>query len=106
MKDLFNLHGKVIVVTGATGTLGGGTARYLLGRGSKVVFLGRDPAKVDVAAQEAKSISRVLGNTAMGRFGAAEEIFGILRYFLSDASSFTTGTVVPVDGGFSSFSGV
>lgn len=49
---------------------------------------------------------RVVENTPMGRFGATKEIFGLIHYFLSDASSFTTGTVVPVDGGFSSFSGV
>ena len=43
----------------------------------------------------------------MGRFGEAEELLGAL-YFLVDekASSFVTGIVIPVDGGFSAYSGV
>jgi NAD(P)-dependent dehydrogenase (short-subunit alcohol dehydrogenase family) len=45
-------------------------------------------------------------NTPMGRFGEPEELLGALFWLLSDASRFVTGTVVPIDGGFSSFSGV
>ncbi len=39
--------------------------------------------------------------TPMGRIGSPEELVGLALYFASDASSFTTGTVVPVDGGYS-----
>jgi NAD(P)-dependent dehydrogenase (short-subunit alcohol dehydrogenase family) len=42
----------------------------------------------------------------MHRFGEAEELNGIVLYLCSDASKFVTGTIIPVDGGFSSFSGV
>ena len=45
MKDLFDLDGKVIVVTGATGVLAGGTAHYLQENGAKVVYLGRNHEK-------------------------------------------------------------
>lgn len=49
---------------------------------------------------------RIVQNTPFGRFGKAEELNGILQFLMSDASSFMTGTVIPVDGGFSAFSGV
>ncbi|MBP1571633.1 MAG: SDR family oxidoreductase [Oscillospiraceae bacterium] len=50
---------------------------------------------------------KILAATPMGRFGEAEELLGAL-YFLVDekASSFVTGIVIPVDGGFSAYSGV
>ena len=50
---------------------------------------------------------KILSATPMGRFGEAEELLGAL-YFLVDekASSFVTGIVIPVDGGFSAYSGV
>jgi NAD(P)-dependent dehydrogenase (short-subunit alcohol dehydrogenase family) len=48
----------------------------------------------------------IIAHTPMGRFGAPEDINGTLVWLLSDASAFVTGVVVPVDGGFSAFSGV
>jgi NAD(P)-dependent dehydrogenase (short-subunit alcohol dehydrogenase family) len=48
----------------------------------------------------------VLAKTPMGRFGDHAELRGALLFLASDASSFVTGTVLPVDGGFSAFSGV
>lgn len=57
MKDLFNLSGKVIAVTGATGVLAGGTANYLQQQGAQVIYLGRNGEKVDQAIAEAKQIS-------------------------------------------------
>lgn len=50
--------------------------------------------------------NRVIRKTPMGRFGDASELNGTVHYLLSDAASFVTGSIVPVDGGFSSFSGV
>ena len=44
--------------------------------------------------------------TPMKRFGNPEELVGAVNWLSSDASSFVTGIVVPVDGGFSAFSGV
>ncbi len=49
---------------------------------------------------------KILAKTPMQRFGAAEELNGLVLYLASDASKFVTGTIIPVDGGFSSFSGV
>jgi NAD(P)-dependent dehydrogenase (short-subunit alcohol dehydrogenase family) len=48
----------------------------------------------------------IITNTPMGRFGNASELNGTVHYLLSDASSFVTGSIFDVDGGFSSFSGV
>ena len=45
-------------------------------------------------------------NTPFGRFGEADELHGAIHYLLADASKFVTGTILPVDGGFSVFSGV
>jgi NAD(P)-dependent dehydrogenase (short-subunit alcohol dehydrogenase family) len=48
----------------------------------------------------------IIDHTPMGRFGEAEELMGTVIWLLSDAAKFVTGIVVPVDGGFSAFSGV
>lgn len=48
----------------------------------------------------------IIQNTPFARFGTAEELIGTLIWLCSDASKFVTGVVVPVDGGFSAFSGV
>ena len=50
---------------------------------------------------------KILAATPMGRFGEAEELIGVLLFLLSNpAASFVTGVVIPVDGGFSAYSGV
>lgn len=49
---------------------------------------------------------RIIANTPMQRFGEAEELNGAIHWLISDASSFVTGAVIPVDGGFNAFSGV
>ena len=50
---------------------------------------------------------KILSATPMGRFGEAQELIGALLFLLSnEAASFVTGVVIPVDGGFSAYSGV
>ena len=49
---------------------------------------------------------KILEHTPMGRFGTPEDLVGAVLWLLSPASSFVTGIVVPVDGGFSAYSGV
>lgn len=48
----------------------------------------------------------IIANTPMKRFGESEELISTVLWLCSEASSFVTGIVVPVDGGFSAFSGV
>ena len=50
---------------------------------------------------------KILNATPMGRFGESEELLGGLLFLLNnDAASFITGVVLPIDGGFSAYSGV
>lgn len=50
---------------------------------------------------------KILSQTPMGRFGEPDELLGTLMWLLdNDSSGFVTGVVVPVDGGFSAYSGV
>jgi NAD(P)-dependent dehydrogenase (short-subunit alcohol dehydrogenase family) len=48
----------------------------------------------------------IIAHTPQGRFGAPGDLIGALFYLVSDASKFVTGVIIPVDGGFSAFSGV
>ena len=48
----------------------------------------------------------IVDHTPMGEFGVPEDLLGAALWLASDASRFVTGIVVPVDGGFSAFSGV
>jgi NAD(P)-dependent dehydrogenase (short-subunit alcohol dehydrogenase family) len=49
---------------------------------------------------------KIIQNTPMGRFGESKDLVGTLYYLVSDMSAFVTGVVIPVDGGFSAYSGV
>ena len=53
-----------------------------------------------------KRTETVIQNTPMGRLGDPDELPGAVHWLCSDAASFVTGVVIPVDGGFSAFSGV
>ena len=49
---------------------------------------------------------KILARTPMKRFGDITELNGAVHFLCSDAASFITGAILPIDGGFSSFSGV
>ncbi len=49
---------------------------------------------------------KVIARTPMKRFGDIDELNGAVHFLCSNAASFITGVILPVDGGFSSFSGV
>jgi len=49
---------------------------------------------------------KIISATPMGRYAEPDELVGTMLYLLSDTSSFVTGVVIPVDGGFSAYSGV
>ena len=48
----------------------------------------------------------IIDHTPMARFGNPEDLFGAVLWLLSPASAFVTGVIVPIDGGFSAYSGV
>ena len=48
----------------------------------------------------------ILAHTPMNRFGTPEDLLGATMWLTSPASAFVTGAVIPIDGGFSAFSGV
>lgn len=49
---------------------------------------------------------QIIGHTPLGKFGNPEDLLGAVLWLLSPASSFVTGIVLPIDGGFSAYSGV
>ncbi len=61
---------------------------------------------IDETGNYTDRAKKIITKTPMARFGDPKELNGIVHYLCSDASKFVTGTVIPVDGGFSSYSGV
>ena len=49
---------------------------------------------------------QIVESVPMARYGQPQEIIGAALWLLSDQASFVTGAVIPVDGGFTAFSGV
>jgi NAD(P)-dependent dehydrogenase (short-subunit alcohol dehydrogenase family) len=50
--------------------------------------------------------TKIINGTPMERYCIPEELTGTLLYLVSDLSKFVTGIIIPVDGGFSAYSGV
>jgi len=65
-------------------------------------FLLTDPDTGELSERGRK----IIDHTPMGRFGEPQDLVGTALWLLSPASEFVTGVVIPVDGGFSAFSGV
>ena len=62
---------------------------------------------IDEKGEYTERSRKILSQTPLERFGKEEELIGTLLWLLCyEASSFVTGTVIPVDGGFSAYSGV
>lgn len=61
----------------------------------------------DEQGKMTKRSEKIIGATPMGRFGEPEELLGTLDWLIDETrSGFVTGVIVPVDGGFSAYSGV
>lgn len=61
----------------------------------------------DENGQPTARANKILTNTPMGRFGEPQELLGALLFLIdSEYSSFVNGVIVPIDGGFSAYSGV
>ncbi len=104
ISELFDLHGRTVLVTGGSGVLGRVMASELAQAGARVAILGR---REEPALAVAATI-RAVGGEAKGCIinVASADLPGILLWLVSPASAFVTGVMIPVDGGFASCSGV
>jgi NAD(P)-dependent dehydrogenase (short-subunit alcohol dehydrogenase family) len=94
--EIFDLTGKIAVVTGGNGGIGLGMARGLARAGANIAVVARN------ARREVEDLhERVLARTPAGRWGDVEDFEGLAIFLASSASNFITGAVIPVDGGFS-----
>ena len=72
---------------------------FFIGKQNKDLLLNQDGSLTERG-------QKIIRNTPMQRFGEAEELNGPIQFLCSDSASFVTGIVLPVDGGFSAYSGV
>lgn len=72
---------------------------FFIGDQNRAVLINPDGSLTDRS-------KKVLAKTPMGRFGDIAELNGAVQFLCSPAASFITGVVLPIDGGFSAFSGV
>lgn len=72
---------------------------FFIGDQNRAVLINPDGSLTDRS-------KKVLAKTPMHRFGDITELNGAVQFLCSPAASFVTGIVMPIDGGFSSFSGV
>ena len=80
---------------------------FFIGEQNRALLIKEDPAH---GALDSPSLTergqQIVDHTPMGRFGEPDELVGAATWLASDASSFVTGIVVPIDGGFSAASGI
>ncbi len=72
---------------------------FFIGDQNRAVLINPDGSLTDRSR-------KVLARTPMKRFGDIKELNGLVHFLCSEHASFITGAIIPVDGGFSSFSGV
>ncbi len=73
---------------------------FFLTEQNRFLLLDRDTGELTARGRS------IIAHTPMGRFGNPDDLFGTVLWLLSPASAFVTGTVIPIDGGFSAYSGV
>ncbi|NKX41240.1 SDR family oxidoreductase [Rhodobacteraceae bacterium R_SAG2] len=120
-----NLRGKNAVITGATGVIGGAMAMGLMRHGANVSLTYRSnrirvnciapgffpgPRSRGVMTNEDGSLAwrgeQIVARTPMGRLGHPEDIVGTMLFYVSGLLRYVTGTMIPVDGGFTADVGI
>ncbi len=103
MKDLFNIDGQVVVMTGATGVLGTPIARHLAESGATVILLARNEAKGEAMAQLIGDnahcvVADVLDRTSVERaYDSVIERFGRVDTIINLAGGNQPGATIPDD---------
>jgi NAD(P)-dependent dehydrogenase (short-subunit alcohol dehydrogenase family) len=72
---------------------------FFIGDQNRAILINPDGSLTDRS-------KKVLAKTPMGRFGDISELNGAVQFLCSDAAGFITGAIIPIDGGFSAYSGV
>src|SRR5262249_6925021 len=72
---------------------------FLVGNQNRALLLREDGSLTERGAQ-------IIDRTPLGRFGDPDDLVSTVIWLVSDGARFVTGVVVPVDGGFSAFTGV
>lgn len=72
---------------------------FFIGKQNKKLLLNEDGSLTERG-------EKIIQNTPMKRFGKADELSGAIHFLCSDSARFVTGIVLPVDGGFSAYSGI
>jgi NAD(P)-dependent dehydrogenase (short-subunit alcohol dehydrogenase family) len=72
---------------------------FFIGDQNRAILINPDGSLTDRSA-------KILAKTPMGRFGDIAELNGAIQFLSSPAASFITGAILPIDGGFSAYSGV
>lgn len=104
MNEMYSIAGKVAVISGAGGVLGGSVATSFVKEGCSVVALDIRQEQLDRRVEGLRKVA-AKGVEVVGLICNVLDMDS-LRKMRDDAASFITGANIPIDGGFSTFSGV
>lgn len=102
VMKLFDLTGKVALVTGGAGKYGRPVVEALTEAGAAVIVASRELAKkMQFADPHPAPVKNYRKVTDLGCLAVEEDVKGMIVYLTSDALRYLTGTVIPLDGGYS-----
>jgi NAD(P)-dependent dehydrogenase (short-subunit alcohol dehydrogenase family) len=97
-QQLFDVAGKVAVITGASGAFGALASKVLASAGARLVLATGNRKALDDKARTVRE--GFLARVPLGRLGEPEDLAGPLLFLCSRASDFHTGHTVYADGGY------